>query len=227
MKNEVPVITIDGPSGTGKGTVCQLLAKQLGWHMLDSGAIYRVLAWAAYIKKVDLADANTLAYLAGQLDVSFESDEANPLIYLNDKEVSADIRTPFCASMASKISVFPEVRQALLARQRAFAQAPGLVTDGRDMGTIVFPNASLKLFLDANVDERANRRYQQLINKGIDASLAQVVEELTNRDMRDRNREVAPLVAAKDAIVIDTTHKSIEQVMTDVLDLVKTRITHS
>lgn len=221
MKSIIPVITIDGPSGTGKGTVCHLLAAHLGWHMLDSGAIYRVLAWAAHLKQIAFDDGTALAQLALNLDVEFRQDDDNSLILLDGVDVTAQVRTPQCAGLASKISVLPSVRAALLDRQRAFAELPGLVTDGRDMGTVVFPDAKLKLFLDASIEERAQRRYFQLKKRGINASLAQVVEELTNRDYRDRNRTVAPLQAAKDAIVIDTTCKTVEQVMAKVLDLAK------
>lgn len=216
----VPVITLDGPSGTGKGTICHLLAKHLHWNMLDSGAIYRVLAYAARKKNVDFNEIGHLTDLALTLDLRFESSEDNQTKVLVDNEdVSQQIRSEQCGQDASQIAVIPEVRQALLERQRDFAQAPGLVTDGRDMGTVVFPNAVLKIFLYANEQERANRRYLQLKEKGINVSLAQVVDELIKRDTRDTARAHAPLKPAEDAVQIDTTGLSIVQVFNNVLKL--------
>ncbi|KTD50773.1 (d)CMP kinase [Legionella quateirensis] len=218
--NNVPVITLDGPSGTGKGTICHLLAKHLHWNMLDSGAIYRVLAYAARKKGVNFNDTNHLIDLAVTLDLRFESSEQNETqVILDNEDVSQQIRSEQCGQDASQIAVIPEVRQALLERQRDFAQYPGLVTDGRDMGTVVFPNAVLKIFLYANEEERANRRYLQLKEKGINVSLAQVVEELVKRDTRDTARTHAPLKPAEDAVQIDTTGLSIVQVFNNVLKL--------
>ncbi|MBL7480129.1 (d)CMP kinase [Legionella bononiensis] len=218
--NNVPVITLDGPSGTGKGTICHLLAKHLHWNMLDSGAIYRVLAYAARKRGVNFNDTNHLIDLAVTLDLRFESSEQNETqVILDNEDVSQQIRSEQCGQDASQIAVIPEVRQALLERQRDFAQYPGLVTDGRDMGTVVFPNAVLKIFLYANEEERANRRYLQLKEKGINVSLAQVVEELVKRDTRDTARTHAPLKPAEDAVRIDTTGLSIVQVFNNVLKL--------
>jgi cytidylate kinase len=216
----VPVITLDGPSGTGKGTLCHLLAKHLQWNMLDSGAIYRVLAYAAKQKEIAFHHIAQLTELARVLDLRFESSDTNESkVILNNKDISKEIRSEQCGQDASKIAIIPEVRSALLQRQRDFAQYPGLVTDGRDMGTVVFPNAILKIFLYANEEERANRRYLQLKEKEINVSLAQVVEELVKRDTRDTARTHAPLKPAEDAIQIDTTGLTIVQVFNNVIDL--------
>lgn len=216
----VPVITLDGPSGTGKGTICHLLAKHLHWNMLDSGAIYRVLAYAARANGVDFNDISYLSDLALSLDLQFKSSKQNESqVILDSKDITQEIRSEQCGQDASQIAVLPEVRKALLERQRNFAKSPGLVTDGRDMGTVVFPNAFLKIFLYANEEERANRRYLQLKEKGINVSLAQVVEELVKRDTRDTVRTHAPLKPAEDAVQIDTTGLSIVQVFNNVLEL--------
>ncbi|KTD63964.1 (d)CMP kinase [Legionella spiritensis] len=216
----VPVITIDGPSGTGKGTICHLLANHLDWHVLDSGSLYRVLAFAARQKGVDQDDKASLVNLAHTLNVRFETDtNRQGRIILNGKNVSDELRSEQCGQDASKIAAIPEIRDALLARQRAFAQPPGLVTDGRDMGTVVFPDAFLKVYLDASQEERASRRYFQLKEKGIDVSLAQVVDELAKRDSRDTARLHAPLKPAEDAVLIDTTGLTIVQVFDIVLKL--------
>ncbi len=217
-EQKTPVITLDGPSGTGKGTLCHLLAEHLGWHFLDSGAIYRVLAYAAMKQGIDFKDAYKLSHLARHLNLRFV---IGGLIFLDEDEVSTAIRTEQCGQNASKIAVMPEVRHALLDRQRAFAQPPGLVTDGRDMGTVIFPNAILKLYLYASPEERARRRHLQLKVNGINASLAQVVDELTKRDARDTAREHAPLVPAQDAVLIDTTGLTIVQVFEKVLESLK------
>ncbi len=219
-KNNVPVITIDGPSGTGKGTLCHMLAAKLGWHFLDSGALYRVLAFAATKRAIDFSEIEVLASLAQILDLRFEVDLAqNSVVILDGKNISADIRTEQSGQNASKIAVIPEVRRALLARQRAFAISPGLVTDGRDMGTVIFPDAILKIYLYASVEERAARRYLQLKQSGNDVSLAQVVDELVKRDSRDTERSYSPLKPAKDAVQIDTTGLTIDQVFNRVLQL--------
>ncbi len=221
----IPVITLDGPSGTGKGTLCHLLAKHLRWNMLDSGAIYRVLAYAARKNKIELHDVSRLVELALNLDLSFKSSDDNgSQAILDNEDISELIRTEQCGQDASQIAVIPEVRQALLERQRHFAQAPGLVTDGRDMGTVVFPKAFLKIFLDANEEERANRRYLQLKHKGINVSLAQVVEELAKRDTRDTARTHAPLRSAADAVQIDTTGLTVMQVFEIVRELIHKRL---
>ncbi|KHD09399.1 cytidylate kinase [Candidatus Thiomargarita nelsonii] len=214
----IPVITIDGPSGAGKGTVSQRVAKHLGWHTLDSGAMYRVLALAAYQHDIALKNETALANLATDLKVHFEPLSSGTQVILEGQDVSREIRTESCGAAASQIATLPAIRQALLVRQRAFRQTPGLVADGRDMGTVVFPDASHKVFLTASCEERANRRYKQLKEKGIDAKLADIVIEITQRDKRDRTRTIAPLTAAQDAQVIDTTGISIEKVVASILD---------
>lgn len=214
-----PVITIDGASGTGKGVVGQRLATRLGWNFLDSGALYRVLALAAQKHGVDYENAPALQVLAEHLDVQFHVNEIGeaPHIMLEGQDVTDTIRTEKMGNAASKISVLPEVRQALLSRQRAFREVPGLVTDGRDMGTVVFPDAELKIFLTASAKERANRRYKQLKEKGINVNLNDLVEELLERDKRDRERAIAPLRPADDAILIETDHLTIDQVVEQIL----------
>ena len=219
-KNEAPVITIDGPSGTGKGTLCHMLAAHLSWNFLDSGALYRVLALAAVKRAIDFSDVEGLASLAQMLDLRFKVDsEQNSIVVLDGTNITKAIRTEESGQNASKIAVIPEVRRALLARQRAFAVRPGLVTDGRDMGTVVFPDAILKIYLYASTEERAARRYLQLKKNGNDDSLAQVVDELVKRDARDTERAYSPLMPAKDAVQIDTTGLSIDQVFASVLQL--------
>jgi cytidylate kinase len=223
-KQTIPVITLDGPSGTGKGTLCYLLAEHLQWHMLDSGAIYRVLAYAARQAGVDWAETEKLTSLALALDLQFKAETPSTRqVLLNQKDIYLAIRTEQCGQDASKIAVLPEVRAALLQRQRDFAKAPGLVTDGRDMGTVVFPEAQLKIFLSATVEERARRRFLQLKEQGIDVSLHEVVEELMIRDARDTARAIAPLKPAADALLVDTTGLSIVQVFNNVLELVHAR----
>ena len=209
----IPVITVDGPSGTGKGTISQILAKQLGWHYLDSGAIYRVLAWTAIQQQVSFEDETQLVCLAQQLAVKFIVTAAGieGSILCGDEDVTAAIRIPEVSQASSIISAKPLVRKALMARQRAFQQAPGLVTDGRDMGTIIFPDATLKIFMTADPVERANRRYNELKSKGIDVNLPTVLEALTKRDTRDEERTTAPLKPAADAVMIDTTSLGIEE----------------
>ena len=224
-ETEVPIITIDGPSGTGKGTICHLLAKHLGWKFLDSGALYRVLAYAAASQKIDVDAVEQLVLIANTLDLRFDVDLGqNCIVFLDGKDITNEIRTEQCGQNASKIAVIPDVRQALLARQRAFATPPGLVTDGRDMGTIVFPKAQLKIYLYASAEERANRRFLQLKESGKDASLAQVVDELVKRDARDTARAHSPLKPADDAVLIDTTGQTIVQVFDNVLQLLDKRL---
>ncbi|KTD82281.1 (d)CMP kinase [Legionella waltersii] len=225
LNRGIPIITLDGPSGTGKGTICHLLAKQLQWNMLDSGAIYRVLAYAVRKNKIDFDDFNSLVKLAHSLDLRFESNENNETtVFLDDQIITKEIRSEQCGQDASKIASIPQVREALLERQRAFARAPGLVTDGRDMGTVVFPGAMLKVYLYASAEERANRRYLQLQRSGNNVSLAQVVEELAQRDARDTARSHAPLKPAEDAVMIDTTGLTIVQVFNNVLKLIDERL---
>ena len=213
----VPVITLDGPSGTGKGTLCHMLAEHLGWHFLDSGAIYRVLAYAARKRDIQISEIDTLATLAYALNLRFVVEG---VVMLDDEDISDAIRTERCGQEASQIAAIPEIRDALLVRQRAFAVLPGLVTDGRDMGTVVFPDAILKIYLYASASERAQRRYLQLKDAGINARLGQVVDELAERDARDTARIHSPLKPAQDAVQIDTTGLTIVQVFDSVLQLV-------
>ncbi len=213
--NDAPVIAVDGPSGTGKGTVCQRLAQTLGWHFLDSGALYRVVGLAAQRAGVGLNAEQPLAELAASLDLRFEPDpraEHGLAVLLNGVDVSAAIRTEAAGGAASQVAAFPPVRAALLKRQRAFRELPGLVADGRDMGTVVFPDAALKLFLTASPEERARRRHNQLKQKGIDVSLRALLEDIRARDERDRRRAVSPLTPAADAKLVDTTALGIEAV---------------
>lgn len=216
--SEVPVLAIDGPGGAGKGTVSRLLAARLGWNYLDSGALYRILALAATRHGVDLNDEPKVAELAADLDIQFGtgSDES---VWLDGVEISAAIRHEEAGAMASVVAALPAVRQALLLRQRDFRQPPGLVADGRDMGTEVFTDALKKVFLTASASERADRRYKQLIAKGIDVNIGDLLADITARDARDSNRSVAPLRPADDATVVDTTHLSIDQVVENILAL--------
>jgi cytidylate kinase len=222
--SNVNLITIDGPSGSGKGTVCHILAKKLNWHLLDSGALYRILAFAALQEKVALDSQAQLAELALNLDVSFVSNGVAVDTFLAGKNVGDKLRTEIVAQAASQIASLQVVRDALLARQKAFNQAPGLIADGRDMGTVVFPDAPVKIFLDASAEERAARRYNQLQSKGFDVSIAQILSEIKERDFRDRNRPVAPLKAAKDALVIDSTSLTIDEVVNQILELMKLKL---
>ncbi|MFA5678434.1 MAG: (d)CMP kinase [Pseudomonas sp.] len=210
-----PVITVDGPGGSGKGTLSGMLAARLGWHLLDSGALYRLLAFAAYTHGADLTNEEILANLAAHLDVQFipAAGNAEQRTILEGEDVTRSIRTETMGAGASKVAALPAVRQALLARQQAFREAPGLVADGRDMGTVVFPDAQLKIFLTASPEIRAERRYRQLLEKGETASLAGLLDEINARDERDMNRSIAPLRPAEDAILIDSSHMSIEDVL--------------
>ena len=224
MKADMNLITIDGPSGSGKGTVCHILAKKLNWHLLDSGALYRILAYAALQEKIALDDQAKLAELALNLSVSFISNGVGVDTLLGDENVGDKLRTETVAQAASQVAAMQPVRDALLARQKAFYQAPGLIADGRDMGTIVFPDAAVKVFLDASAEERAQRRFNQLQDKGFDVSIAQILSEIKERDFRDRNRAVAPLRPADDALVIDSTLLSIDEVVDRVLELTKLKL---
>jgi cytidylate kinase len=222
---QAPIITIDGPGGSGKGTLCRLLAQQLGWHLLDSGAIYRVLALAAVHHQINPDDEDALQPLAAHLDVQFGSDDQGQTrVTLEGENVTHTIRTEEVGALASKVASLPRVREALLRRQRAFQQAPGLIADGRDMGTVVFPNAEVKIYLTAAAEERAKRRYLELKAKGHDVNIADLLSEIQARDERDMNRAVAPLKPAVDAYILDSTAKTIEQVLQEVLTFVQKQL---
>ena len=215
------VLTIDGPSGSGKGTIARQVADRLGWHLLDSGALYRLVALDAGKQGIQYDDARALAELAASLDVAFLVDEnGDERIMLSGEDVSAAVRSEEVGIGASSVAVIPAVREALLGRQRAFRQPPGLVADGRDMGTQVFADAALKVFLTASAEERAKRRHKQLKDKGIDVSLAAVSRDIVDRDRRDSERSVAPLRPAEDARLLDSTGKPIEEVTQTILDWV-------
>lgn len=213
MNNRPPVIAVDGPSGVGKGTLCQWLAVRLGFHLLDSGALYRLTALAALRRKRALGDEVAVAAVAAELDATFTPDAAGTVrVILDGLEVGAVLRSETTGNAASRVAALPMVRAALLQRQRDFRRFPGLIADGRDMGTVVFPDANLKLFLTASAEARAQRRYKQLIEKGMDANLIDLVEEIAERDARDAQRAVAPLKPAADAQVLDTTRMGIAEV---------------
>jgi len=215
----IPVIAIDGPSGSGKGTIAREVAAALGWHLLDSGALYRLLALAANRRGISLDDSAALAGLAIELDVRFGVDASGgELIWLDGDPVSSELRTEEAGKGASTVAALQPVRDALLTLQRSFRKAPGLVADGRDMGTHVFPDAGLKVFLTASAEERALRRHKQLNDKGIDVSLAALSRDIEDRDRRDSERSVAPLRPAEDARILDSSGKSIKTVVSTVLD---------
>lgn len=228
MATRIPVITIDGPSGSGKGTVSRELADKLGWHLLDSGAIYRVLALAALHHHFSTDDEESLVTLAAHLDVKFEPQEDDGLthIILEGEDVTLTIRTEQVGNMASKVAALPRVREALLRRQRGFKDLPGLIADGRDMGTVVFPEADAKIFLTASAQERAQRRYKQLLEKGFDANIEQLTSEIEERDARDTSRSTAPLKPAEDALTIDSSDLSIDQVVEQILTFAHSKLSH-
>ena len=223
--NQAHVITIDGPSGSGKGTIAGILAKRLDWKLLDSGALYRLLAYAAHNHGVDLSNEASLMVMAAHLDVQFiAAANGHPQrIVLEGDDVTRDIRNEQIGAGASQVAALPAVRDALLQRQRAFREAPGLVADGRDMGTVVFPEAALKIFLTASAEERARRRYLQLKAAGNDVSLSSLLDEIRARDERDTQRAVAPLKPAADAIQLDSTELSIEQVLERIMSEIALR----
>ncbi len=223
--SKAPVITIDGPSGVGKGTVSLYLAKRTGWHLLDSGAIYRVLAFAALTNDMPLDDENKLSELARGLNVSFKNSTVTDRIdvFLKNLDITGQIRAEECGNAASQIARYPQVRQALLTRQREFCRSPGLIADGRDMGTVVFPAAQVKIYLTASPEERLNRRYKQLKEQGFSVNLARLSAEIAGRDNRDQLRKESPLKPATDAVVVDTTNLRIEQVINQIWEIVTTQ----
>lgn len=224
MAADVPIITIDGPSGSGKGTIARRVADRLGWHLLDSGALYRLVALAGQRKGLARDDQAGHEHVAKQLDVSFAlAPDGGEQVWLEGEEVSGAIRTEQAGEGASQVAAMPGVRAALLERQRAFAMPPGLVADGRDMGTVVFPTAALKIYLTASAEERARRRYNQLKDKGLDANLAALSLDIAERDRRDASRPIAPLKPADDALIVDSTSMTIDAVLARVLELAAAR----
>ena len=218
-----PVLTIDGPSGVGKGTVARQVAQHYGWHLLDSGAIYRAFALAVKAEQVDTSNTKSLVRVAKNLDLEFKTEAGSELVsvYLNGQEVSGELRTEKTGELASKVAAIGVVREALLERQKAFVKAPGLVADGRDMGTVVFPNAAFKVYLTASAEERANRRLKQLQKAGHTGIISQILAEVRARDERDSSRQHSPLKPAEDALIIDTTELSIDEVIAQVMNLVE------
>ncbi|TRX56631.1 (d)CMP kinase [Thalassomonas sp. M1454] len=225
MPTSIPVITIDGPSGAGKGTVARIVAEQLGWNLLDSGAIYRVLAVAVEHHGIDIESEDAIIPLASHLDVEFKSVNNTSRVMLEGEDVTDVIRTENIGIMASKVAAFPRVREALLRRQRAFKETPGLLADGRDMGTVVFPDAPVKIFLTASAEERAQRRMNQLQQKGIDVNIGRLLDDIRQRDERDQNREVAPLVPAEGALIVDSTELTVNKVVEKILLFANEKLT--
>lgn len=224
MFSETVIVTVDGPSGAGKGTLCMSLANKLGFKLLDSGAIYRVLALAAIHHGVELESEEALVPLATHLDVQFVAEGDLVKVILEGEDVSGELRKEETGMAASTVAALPRVREALLRRQRAFAKDLGLVADGRDMGTVVFPQAQVKIFLDASAEERARRRYNQLHEKGLNVRFDDLLSEIQLRDDRDRNRPVAPLRPAEDALVLDSTSMSIDEVVEKALQYIESKL---
>ena len=223
--SDVPVLTIDGPSGSGKGTVSRAAARALGWALLDSGALYRLVALAGRQAGVELHDAASLEGIARRFDIRFGSGpRGDEQVWLDGQDVTREIRTETAGNDASKVASLPPVRAALLERQRRFAAPPGLVADGRDMGTVVFPHARVKIFLDASAEERAVRRHKQLNEKGVAATLAALSREIAERDRRDITRSASPLVASADAVLLDTTGMPVDAVVERVLEIARGRL---
>jgi cytidylate kinase len=225
MQDSVPVIAIDGPSGAGKGTAARLVAEKLGWQLLDSGAIYRVLAVATQHHDLAVDEEEPLIPMAAHLDVQFTiNDEGESQVILEGEDVTNSIRTEEIGAIASKVAAFPRVREALLRRQRAFKVLPGLVADGRDMGTVVFKDAPVKVFLTASAEERAQRRFNQLKDKGFDVKIGRLLNDIRQRDERDQNREVAPLIPAEGALIIDSNDLSIDEVVNKILSFTNEKL---
>jgi CMP/dCMP kinase len=219
-----PVLTIDGPSGSGKGTISRLVAQALGWHLLDSGALYRILAWVAHEQGVPQTQHQGLKTLASSLQVEFrQATPDDERILLSGRDITRQVRSEECGNRASELAVIPQVREGLKVLQRSFRKPPGLIADGRDMGTVIFPDAGLKIFLTASPEERAKRRYNQLKQKGLNANLRGLFRDIAARDERDQNRAVSPLKPAPEAVVLDSTGDGVQQVVTEVLALARQR----
>jgi cytidylate kinase len=225
MTNTINVITIDGPSGTGKGTLSLMLADKLGWHYLDSGVLYRVLAYLAIQQNIAFDDEAQLAQIAAKMPIQFILNKSNQSysVVLDNNDITKLIRSEEVSTASSQVSAHPSVRNTLIELQKSFRQAPGLITDGRDMGTVIFPTAQLKVFMTACPEIRAQRRYNQLKEKGIDVNLVAVESELNERDKRDQERSVAPLKPADDACIVDTSNKSTDEVLQEIMELVQAR----
>lgn len=224
MTQLIPILTIDGPSGSGKGSISKCISEKMGWHYLDSGSLYRALGIAAIKNNIDINNEAALVELIGRINLEFKRTEQGHWgVLLNGEEVRSQLATEEVGQLASKIAVFEKVRQGLLAKQQAYQAMPGLVADGRDMGSVVFPNAAYKVYLTASADERGKRRYKQLIEKGINANLRDVVQDIEQRDERDKNRAMSPLVVPNDALYIDSSDKAIDEVVQQVLNLLKNK----